>query len=191
MRKWNRLRTFVVFDAPVFIHWGVIPVLSALLLFGFWRPLTVGVAIAAYLSIIFVHECGHAAIARYLGYQVIAIRLAALHGFCEHEPPHDEWDDVRIAWGGVAAQIAVALVVLAIAALVGHDNIGLIAPVMVVLGYINVAVAAMNLMPVSPFDGSRAWRIFPLLLKRARAKRRVKAILRDLTPDRRPPRDGG
>jgi hypothetical protein len=52
-------------------------------------------------------------VARWRNVPVPHIQLFLIHGFCTHDEPHDEEDDVLIAWGGVAAQLVVLLVAVA------------------------------------------------------------------------------
>lgn len=138
---------------------------------GFSSPIYAGIAIASYLGVICLHEFGHAYVARHLGYDVAAVRVAFVHGLCEYEAPHTHWDEVLVAWGGVAAQLIVAVVVFVVAAIIGRSDPGYFGPVIAFLGYVNLLVALVNLAPGGGLDGSVAWRIVPLLYQRYRAHR--------------------
>lgn len=113
-----------------------------------------------------IHEAGHAWVARRLGYGVDAIHVSFLHGYCTHDMPYTEKDHVLIAWGGVGAQLAVAIPILTVATIFDRQDFGYAAPVIAFLGYVNILIALINLTPTEGLDGHIAWRVIPLLWKR-------------------------
>jgi Zn-dependent protease len=163
LRSWFRLGRARVLGARVYLHWSVIAVVGLLAFMSFQSPLHAAVSIASYLGVIIIHELGHALMARRLGYEVDAIRIAFLHGCCEYEAPHTELDDVLIAWAGVLAQFVVAVPVLIIATAFERYDFGYAAPAVVFLGYFNLLVALVNLAPAPGLDGKTAWRAIPLV----------------------------
>jgi Zn-dependent protease len=169
VQRYIRLKYVRLFGASIFVHWSVLVVAGILFVFALSSPVRALITMASYLGVIVVHEMGHALMATKLGCEVIAIRVGVVHGRCEHEETSSEWDEVLIAWGGVIAQTIVAVGVLTVAALVGDRGNGYFGPVVVFLGYFNLAIAAFNLAPTPPLDGHKAWRIVPLLLHRIRA----------------------
>lgn len=184
MKRWTRMNGVTVFGAPVFVHWSVYAVLVGLCFLAFESPIDAFLCIASYLSIITVHEYGHAYVARRHGSHVESIHIGLIHGVCEYEAPYHEWDDVKIAWGGVAAQLCLAIPVLLISALLGDHEIHHFGPIMVFLGYINLWVALMNLIPAQGLDGKRAWRVIPLVLQRWQTKRSTAKLLRSVSKRR-------
>ena len=154
-----------MFGAPVWVHWSALAVVGLLFLVSITSPIYAVVLIASYLSIITVHEVGHAYAARRLGYRVTGIRIGIIHGLCEHEAPQSELEDVLISWGGVAAQLCIAIPVLVIAWALGSRELYYFGPVVAFLGYVNLLLALANLAPAEGFDGQRAWRAFPLLFR--------------------------
>jgi stage IV sporulation protein FB len=165
MQKYFRLGEFRVFGAPVHVHWSVL-VAMALILVAYWQsPLIVTIALLSYLSIIFIHEVGHAAIAHKMGYRVFALRVALVHGVCECEAPRYELDAVKIAWGGVLAQMLIAMLVFTLSSL-GLMNFAYSGPILVFLGYFNLLMIPYNLMPIRGLDGYQAWKIIPLSYKK-------------------------
>ena len=177
MRKWTRFGRVRILGAHLYLHWSVLVVVGLLAFMSFSSPIHAAVSIASYLGIILLHELGHVLIARRLGYEVGAVRIAFFHGHCEHEAPHTEFDDVLIAWGGVLAQFAVAIPVLIIAAALEEYDFGYAAPAAVFLGYVNILVALVNLAPAPELDGHIAWRAVPLLHRWWRARRATKRAL--------------
>lgn len=127
---------------------------------------------ALYLSIIFVHEVGHALVANRLGLGVLNIQIGWIHGAREYEDSDNEWRAILVAWGGVAAQVAIAIIVLTIAAVIPGEDLGYFGPVEVFLGYLNLMVAAVNLAPSRELDGAVAWRILPYMFRSRRPRPR-------------------
>ena len=93
-------------------------------------------------------------------------------GRCVHEAPQYEWEAVWIAWGGVIAQLSVAIPILASAAFFRDYDWGYFTPIIIILGYLNIVIAAINLSRDEGMDGRTAWRIIPLLLEQRRARRK-------------------
>ncbi len=123
-----------------------------------------------------IHELGHAAVAHRFGYAVEGIWLGAIHGRCEFQAPKTQWEHCVIAWGGVAAQLAVAVPLIAFDAF-WHRPLGILGPVLLILGYYSGVVVLLNLLPLKGRDGLRAWRIVPLLRTRIEGRRAVRGGL--------------
>jgi Zn-dependent protease len=165
-QTWLRLRRVRLFGAPVYLHWSVFVVVLLLALVSLRSPVYAAISIASYLAVIAIHEAGHAWVAHRLGCDVYAVRIGFVHGRCEYYAPHRESDDVMIAWGGVLAQLAIAVPVLIISALLGSRDLGYAAPLVAFLGYVNLLIALVNLAPAEGLDGHTAWRAIPLLWRR-------------------------
>ncbi len=134
-------------------------------------------ALLSYCSIMFVHELGHGFVANRVGCKIIAIRLGSFHGVCEYETPYYEWEDLCIAWGGVAAQLVLAvLALIPLLAFQGH-RLGDIELVAYILVPINLLFVIFNLMPFPGLDGYTAWKIIPLYMQRRRANAASKNML--------------
>jgi stage IV sporulation protein FB len=162
----------------VFVHCSVLVVVGLLALLALGDMIFAVLFIACYLAILVVHEYGHAFVARALGYEVDSIWLTPLHGWCVYEAPDYEWDEVLVSWGGVAAQLAVAVPVAFLALAAWGDDWGYLTPIIVVLGYANLVVVAVNLLPSEDLDGKVAWRIVLLIWQRRRARRTTEELLR-------------
>ncbi len=144
-------------------------------------PVHAVVAILSYFAIIVIHESGHAWVARRRHYQVNCIRIAAYHGRCEVEAPDYEWDDVAIAWGGVLAQLAVAIPMIVIQLAVPRRLPEAASVATAMLGQLSVLIALMNLLPVRGLDGEKAWRVIPLVRDWWQSRRTTKRLLRKWT----------
>jgi Zn-dependent protease len=132
----------------------------------------------SYVAIIFIHEVGHAAVARRLGYEVTSIRIGLLHGRCEYEHPNSALDASLVSWGGILAQLLIAALVFSIAAAASGGLSDYFGPIVIFLGYINIVIAAINLTPRAPFDGYLAWRIFPAMIDKFRGETVVRRAIR-------------
>jgi len=191
MRYWSSLGRSRWFGARIHVHVSVV-VVSALVAFAAIKsPAFAAVTLLSFLGLIVFHELGHAAVAHRLGYKVERIWLAAVHGRCEFEAPETQWEHCLIAWGGVAAQLAVAVPLIAFDGF-WHRPLGILGPVVLILGYYSGIVVLLNLLPLKGLDGLHAWKIIPLLLKRIEARRVVRGALSrarsgDLTRRRRGP----
>lgn len=177
MDRWIRFGRTRVLGTRVYLHWSVLAIVGLLAFLSFRSPVHAAISIASYLGIILIHELGHALMARRLGYEVEAIRVAFLHGHCEHEAAHTEIDEVLISWGGVLAQFSIAIPALIIATVFEEYDFGYLSPAVALLGYVNVLVALVNLAPAPGLDGHTAWRVIPLTrqwLSRNWARRRGK-----------------
>src|SRR4029077_12330948 len=93
------------------------------------------------------------------------------------EAPITEWERCVISWGGVAAQLLIAIPLCLLDAL-WHRPLGPLAPVVLILGYWSLVVAIFNLIPSRGLDGQVAWRIIPLLRKQLSARRVAHEVLR-------------
>jgi Zn-dependent protease len=152
----------------VYAHWSVLLV-GTLILFGaFERPAETLAAWTAYFSVILIHECGHMLAAHRKGYQVLAIELYPIHGCTRFQKPWSRYDHALIAWGGVAAQAAVAVPLVTLVAIFGFTRYDAVNVAIGILGYYSLALAVFNLIPVPALDGANAWYLIPELIKRAR-----------------------
>lgn len=109
---------------------------------------------------IFLHELGHAWGCIVQGIPVRRIVLYGGGGFCEHgRSPSRHQQELIVAMGPI-----VNLVIWAVALLTWqYFPSGMIGGSVYILGYLNLFLALMNLLPVQPLDGGK---LFELLLLR-------------------------
>ena len=169
-----------VWHARLHLHWTAIGLAAFLLLRMIGQPAQALAAVACYFGVILLHEIGHAAMARRLGYRAPDIRLSFIHGVCEIDGPDSHRDDVFIAWGGVLAQLAVAVPLIALEQVHGVMRQPLAAIVIAGFGNFSLLVVLLNLMPIRGLDGAKAWGIVPLLWRDMRGRRAAKKAAGDL-----------
>lgn len=174
-----------VAGAPIRVHWSLL--LGALIWSGFRFEPAFWLGFAA---VILIHELGHAFfVLRYrLGLREIVLHGAG--GYCAHGEARSRFEESVVAWGGVLAQLAAFAVVQAAYVWVGPPRSYFLAVFLGVFGYSNLWLAALNLIPVEPLDGAKAWPLVGMLVGRLRGRaprpgaarpRTVDDELRDLT----------
>jgi membrane-associated protease RseP (regulator of RpoE activity) len=176
MRYWYSLGRSRWFGAKLHVHLSVVIVVVAVALAAIESPAFAAVTLLSFLGLVLLHEWGHGALAHHFDCTVEGIWLAAIHGRCEYQAPETEWERCVIAWGGIAAQLTVAVPLLLLDSL-WHRSLGIFAPIVLILGYYSVIVVMFNLLPLKGLDGALAWRIIPLLRKRLEARRVVRSAL--------------
>ena len=169
-----------VFHARLHLHWTAIALAAALLASRIRQPAQALAIVGCYFGVILLHEIGHAAMARRLGYRAPVIRLSFVHGVCEVDGPQTRRDEICIAWGGVLAQLAVAVPLIALEQIHGVMAQPFAAIVIGGFGNFSVLVAALNLLPIPGLDGATAWRAVPMLWRDLRDRGAAKKAARDL-----------
>ncbi len=155
-------------------HWGGGVIWATAILTG-----------ALFFAAIIAHELSHAVVARARGLPVRSITLFALGGVAQIEK--EAADAKTEFWMGIAGPITSALIgflLLGIASALGWTpEAGTLMPtaetpllaMLVWLGYINISLAAFNMIPGFPLDGGRVLRaiIWWITGDAARATRRA------------------
>lgn len=132
-----------------------------------WSRTVVWMAAAVTCVLFFValllHELAHSLVAKLLGLQVRAITLFALGGVSQIESEaRDAKSEFWIAIAGPTTSVVIGLVLLGTARLGGwlaaSEPATPLISVLVWLGYINIMLAAFNMIPGYPLDGGRVLR---------------------------------
>jgi Zn-dependent protease len=105
------------------------------------------------------------------GCRVEKIELYPICGFCYFELPWSRIDKAVIAWGGVLAQAVVAIPLAGYLVVFGYTRFEPLNVALALLGPFSLAVAVINLLPISQLDGTVAWDLIPALFQRARDQR--------------------
>ncbi len=158
-RGWLTLGSFK--GAPIRLHWSI--VLGALLWSRFaFRP----VMWLSFVALILVHELGHALLVlRYrLGLSEIAVHGAG--GYCRHERAGSRFEESGVAWGGVLAQLLLLIGTQAALLVLGPPTTSAAAEAAYVLIDANLWLIVINLIPIEPLDGAKAWPLLGMLRSR-------------------------
>lgn len=151
--------------APLRVHWTVFA--SMIVCSGFaLAPLSW----LAVLALILVHEAGHAALVRHYGLRIVGVDLHGLGGETHWLGRPTLRERVAIAWGGVLAQLGALATVSALVLALGPPEAPWLAGVVSVYTTANIALIALNLLPLPGLDGEVAWYIIPSYRRWARPR---------------------
>jgi Zn-dependent protease/CBS domain-containing protein len=116
---------------------------------------------------IFLHELGHALVARY---EKLTVREIVLHPFGGlarfKRAPDNPGTEFRVAIAGPVVSFLLSILFLGLTAFFNSLGSNLLAPIMWLLFFWNLLLAIFNLFPGYPLDGGRVLRAF--LWKRGR-----------------------
>ena len=125
---------------------------------------TVALVTAAFFFVsLLLHELAHSWVAQKRGLRVKAITLFALGGVSQiQEDSTDAKTEFWVAIAGPIASLMIGLVCLNIALDLGWHRSAepqsALTGILVWLGYINISLAAFNMIPAFPLDGGRVFR---------------------------------
>lgn len=119
-----------------------------------------------FVLLILVHELGHALIVLYYRLGLVEIMVHGVGGYCSHGPARSPWQESAVAWGGVLAQLAALVVAGLLLLLLGPPQNVHTAQLAQVFTETNLFLIAINLIPIEPLDGRRAWPLVGMLWQR-------------------------
>lgn len=180
MHGYIAIKSIKTFGASVYVHWSVVLIGTALFVGSIQTPFLAFEWLATYLAIIWIHEAGHAYVAKRFGYRAREIYLSFIHGLCVCEAPYHEKNASRLAWGGVLAQLALALPLIVISLIFGDNQPAAVRVLTTNLGYYNFFIACLNLIPAKGFDGEKAWHLIPIYFRELRARSAAKKVTKGI-----------
>ncbi len=143
--------------APVRIHWtaplGALFMSGFAIVPGFWL---------GFFVVIILHELGHAVLVRTQGFHVASVDVHALGGVCRWSGYASEKQHAIIAWGGVLAQMVLLVGAVVVRIFAPPHGVFLDQLLDACIRW-NALIAALNLIPIPPFDGAHAWKILRYL----------------------------
>ena len=166
LSKFKLLEVMEINGVKVFFHWSVLLIGALILLGAVEDPRLAFTVLAAYYGVILLHECGHMIAAQRKGCSVYSIELYPVWGITRFSQPYSAYDHYVIAWGGVVAQGIFAIPLIAWVEIFGYTRFPSVNALLSILGFFSLSIAAFNLIPIRPLDGSLAWRLLPALIKR-------------------------
>ena len=128
------------------------------------RSAGVAIAMAAAVAVLFtlsvlLHELAHALEARHRGIEVGGITLFLLGGATAlHDPDRRAADEFAVAGVGPWSNIVLAAAFGLLATYTASWDLDAVADVLGLLGWLNLGLAAFNLIPGAPLDGGRVLR---------------------------------
>jgi Zn-dependent protease len=151
--------------APIRLHW-TLP-LGALVMsrFTFAPAYWLG-----FVLLILIHELGHALIVLRYRLGLREIMVHGVGGYCSHDPAHTRFQDSAIAWGGVLGQLLALAVTGTLLLLLGPPTSLYTAQLAHVFTETNLFLIAINLIPIEPLDGRKAWPLVGMLWERLRRR---------------------
>src|SRR4051812_1374775 len=156
--------------APVRLHWSLL--LGAALFGGpRWAP----GAWLGFALLILAHELGHALLVARQRLTVLRIDLHGFGGECTYTGSVTPLGESAIAWGGVLAQLVTFFAVSTPATYGWWPRSWFARDLLSTFLWPNIGLIALNLLPVSPLDGSLAWSLFPRAWARLQQRRLVRA----------------
>ena len=174
MRSHIKLGRIAGIEIGLHYSWFIIAFLIAFSLAAHFRSVRPGWGIgeawgvAIITSVFFfvallLHELAHSLVAKSRGLRVRAITLFALGGVSQIESEaSDAKSEFWISIVGPLTSLVIGLVLIAIARATGAyldaEPVSPVNAVLLWLGYINVALAAFNMIPGFPLDGGRVLR---------------------------------
>lgn len=138
---------------PIGVHWSLLLGLAAFSRFTFNPWFILG-----FLTLVGVHELGHAFLVKRYGLQVEGIVFHGLGGECSFSGRVTQRKRSVIAWGGVAAQALMLIASLVWFTLSPPASEGAIV-LQHALVTTNLWMIGLNLLPLPGFDGHYAWRV--------------------------------
>jgi Zn-dependent protease len=129
----------------------------------------------AWVLVVMLHEMGHAFWALRYRLDVIEIVLNGFGGHCRYAGSPTPRQRAVVAWGGVMAQAIVFAIALPLSRFVPAET-QLVSDAYRVLIVTNLYVALLNLIPIPPLDGAEAWKLVPMLLRRAPTVARAEIV---------------
>jgi len=133
--------------------------------------------LAGFVLLVLVHEVGHAVVVRKCGHRATALDVHGMGGLCHWAGDPTALDVALIAWGGVWAQALLYLATFAATLLLGTPRQPFFAELWAAFTWTNVWMMALNLVPIPPLDGAEAWKLFPLMWRRAQARAQERRLV--------------
>ena len=116
--------------------------------------------LVGFVGLVMVHEIGHALVVWRFGHSVSVIEATGFGGACQWSGNASPFEESAIAWGGVLAQAVLLALAYAWLALSGPPTSSEEWTLVQLATRTNLWLIFVNLMPMPPLDGAKAWRIF-------------------------------
>ncbi len=155
------MRAGILFGIPVYLHITILFFLfPALVGGGFGLTLSIEYAVLIVLSIL-LHELGHALTAKVFGFRGISITIHGFGGFALSSGDRRPKQDLIITLAGPAVTFLLSGICIAggrygLLRTTPGETSFLQFALITSLGYVNLVMGFLNLLPMFPFDGGNA-----------------------------------
>jgi hypothetical protein len=174
------LTLFRIRGVPVKAHWSI--PLVALFMSGFrFLP---GVWVGVVLLILW-HEIGHLFFVLRYGLRAMSVEVNGFGGLCRYTGTPTPVQRSVIAWGGVVFQMIALVAALIIGNFVVEPESAFGTQLYDTFFRLNLLLAGLNLIPIPPFDGAEAWKLFGRLKSQKKPPRRQRRVKPKPRPDTR------
>jgi len=163
MNKIRFIKLFTYRGMRIKMHWSL-TLIVILGLLGGLLDISVPVGTLSFLLVLFIHELGHVWFAARFGLKTLKIELYPFDGRCYHQSPDTPYPNYVIPWGGVVAQVIVAIPCIAIHYFYSDGMRWRFELPLIFLGYVNLFIAFINLTPLKFLDGDKCWQLLPLYI---------------------------
>jgi len=170
INKYRYITLFKFRNVPIRIHYTLTITLLAVYFYGFINTFFLVAAFSLTL-VLLVHELGHMWFANRLGLKVHEINLFLVHGECIYEESDIEYENYVVAWSGIVTQLFIAIPAVILFLVFEYKLPDALSTLLVFLGFYNLLLIAVNLLPISRLDGASCWKAIPLYLKYGRSKK--------------------
>jgi len=164
---------FSIKNVPIRFHWSLLVLMVSISIAMIIKG-SFPTVVFALLFILITHELGHMWFASRLGLKSTHIDLYPMGGVCYHQSANTEYEDGIVAWGGVVVQAIIFIPALLLSYLFADTLPAYLKDLLYYLGYSNLIIAVINLLPIAPLDGSKCWKTIPLYMKYGTLKSKAK-----------------
>jgi Zn-dependent protease len=140
---------------PIKLHWTIL-----LTAFLFGRFEFVPIFWIAFFVLLFIHEAGHAMMIKFYRLWVDEIVIHGLGGYCLWAGEVEEIKKSLIALGGAFSQLIILIIALVSTSILGPAKNSMQAQIYHAFIPTNMLILVLNFVPIEPFDGAQAWKIF-------------------------------
>lgn len=159
--KYGYIGPLHVRNIPIYIHW-TFPVGGLFIAFFLgnvsWE--TAPPMVAAYTTLILVHELGHALAARAVSSKVYAVLITGAGGWCFADLPDSFFSRLLFYAGGILAQLLALFLTVSLITLFGSPDSLILDCFVLVFTVVNVILIVLNILPSEGTDGKKLWELF-------------------------------
>lgn len=168
-QKYHFIEIFKFKGVPIMFHWSTLVIVLLIFITSISNT-TFPISLMYWLIILIGHELGHMWFASRLDLKSTKIEIYPIGGLCYSEEAQTEYENALVAWGGIIVQAMIFIPVFILSFIVNNPSYEL-KELFYYLGTLNLIIALINLVPIPPLDGAKAWKWIPLYLQYGKIKK--------------------